>query len=527
MAKCNPLVENILFGGYNLLYTLRVWITMKQLILLLLTLLLSLSAKEKMRFQYVFSLESESSLNVMQDSDGFLWFTSMFNGLVRYDGSESKEFRAGIGGLSNNFTTHIFEDSRGYIWIGTNFGLNRYNKETNTIIHYFKDENDPKNSLADNTFGLRPNSIIEDKMGNIWFGTYNGLSKYDPNNDKFTSFWNDPNDSNSLSGNDITSLYLADNGDVWVGTKENGITVVNSKDNSFTHIKKSEKGNSIPSNEISAIIKDRSGIVWIGTSNMGLVRYSTILKKFYPTSSLKNSTIDFSSFSIHNLIATNDGKIVIIPKTNALGLLFLDPETESVEQFKHQSQTPFTLVNDNIRNYFEDKSGTAWITHNDGKVYKVEPQSFKFDLYMNDPNDSTSLAANAAFPVSEDNSGNMWIGLWGQGLQHFDRESKTFSLYKHEPGNPKTIPNGYPPGFIQARDGKFYVSTFTGFVEWDVDRREVVDVVVPNSSFYTIIEDKDEDNIFWANGWEMGFNRVNRITVTHWGNLIQQIRYSF
>lgn len=495
----------------GIMYLYNCWdIAMKSLLLILFLFIVVHASPEKIRFQYAFSLDGESALNVMQDSDGFLWFTSMFSGLVRYDGSESVQFRSGPGGISNNFTTQVFEDSRGAIWIGTNFGLNRYDKESNTITHYFRDDNDTQNSLADNTFGLRPNLIYEDVTGAIWFGTINGVSRYSYEEDSFKSFFHDELDSLSLSGSHITSLCEVNDSIVLISTKNNGITELNIKTGTFRRIAVVTGSDTI--SDISVIVKDRSGRLWIGTSSEGLLEYDRKAQRFQAMEPGSEPGELFDDFSIHNLIPLNDGRLVVIPKTNAMGLLFFNPETKGVEQHRHQPNTPFTLVNDNIRNYFEDNSGVSWVTHNDGKVYKIDPNAFKFDLYLHDPNDSNSLRANAAFPVQEDSKGNVWIGLWGQGLQHFDRKTKKFTLYPHDPDDPKTIPNGYPPGFIEARDGRFYVSTFTGFVEWDVDKREVIEVVTPKTSFYTIIEDPDEPNIFWANGWEMGFNRINRTT---------------
>lgn len=483
---------------------------MKSLLLILSLIFLTNAKPDKIRFQYAFSLDGESALNVMQDSDGFLWFTSMFSGLVRYDGSESIQFRSGPDGISNNFTTQVFEDSRGAIWIGTNFGLNRYDKESNSITHFYRDDANPSGSLADNTFGLRPNLIYEDVTGALWFGTINGLSRYSYTSDSFESFFHNNEDSTTISGSHITSLCGINDSIVLISTKNSGITELNIKTKQFRRI--SLIVNGVIANDVSVIVKDRSDRIWVGTSSEGLFRYDYMAKQFHGMKPGSSSAELFNDFSIHNLISLNDGRLVVIPKTNAMGLLFFDPETETVEQHRHQPNTPFTLVNDNIRNYFEDNSGVSWVTHNDGKVYKIDPNAFKFDLYLHDPNDSNSLRANAAFPVQEDSKGNVWIGLWGQGLQHFDRDTETFSLYPHDPDDPKTIPNGYPPGFIEARDGRFYVSTFTGFVEWDVDKREVIEVITPKTSFYTVLEDYDEPNVFWANGWEMGFNRINRTT---------------
>ncbi len=107
-----------------------------------------------MKFQYAFDIGGEPGFAVIQDRDGFLWFSSFFNGLVRYDGTSVKNYREGPGAISSDFVTQIFEDSEGYIWAGTNVGLNRYDKQTNTFTVFLEDPKRSQETIAGNTFNL-------------------------------------------------------------------------------------------------------------------------------------------------------------------------------------------------------------------------------------------------------------------------------------------------------------------------------------------------------------------------------------
>ena len=196
------------------------------LLLLLVLPVLTLSAIN-FNFENAFDIGGEPGFVTIQDRDGFLWFTSFYNGMVRFDGSDRKLVQVGENGISNNFVTQIFEDNKGQIWAGTNYGLNRYDKNTNSVTIFYKDPETPKSSLAGNIFNLSSKTIIQDKDGQMWFGTQSGLSKYDEENNIFINFQHNPEDSNSLSGNDIYCVFEDSQGLIWVATKDHGVNSLN------------------------------------------------------------------------------------------------------------------------------------------------------------------------------------------------------------------------------------------------------------------------------------------------------------
>jgi ligand-binding sensor domain-containing protein len=121
---------------------------------------LAQSSTTSLKFEYVFDIGGEPGFVIIQDRDGFLWFSSFYNGMLRFDGSSKWMIREGPDGISNDFVTQLFEDRDGHIWTGTNHGLNRYDKRTNTITRFFKDPARPESSLAGNVFNLSSRTII-------------------------------------------------------------------------------------------------------------------------------------------------------------------------------------------------------------------------------------------------------------------------------------------------------------------------------------------------------------------------------
>ena len=128
------------------------------------------------RFKTAFEVGGEPSFALIQDRDGFIWIGSLSSGLVRFDGQEARIYKEGAQRLASNYVTHLFEDSRGLIWIGTNSGLNVYDKSTDKFSAYFHDPKNPR-SLANDSFILNTAQIAEDKQGRMWFGTRGGPAR--------------------------------------------------------------------------------------------------------------------------------------------------------------------------------------------------------------------------------------------------------------------------------------------------------------------------------------------------------------
>jgi len=174
-------------------------------------------------------------------------------------------------GLSSPSTTLcIFQDSKGFIWLGTEEGLNRYDGYNCKIFRHNPD--DPA-SLSNNTV----QAILEDDSCNLWIGTFDGLDRFNMKTEEFTHFRNKPDDSSSISGNSVISIIKDRSGILWIGTYRGGLNKLvpnNENDSLPTFIRYKPNANdptSICGDEINSICEDKSGVIWLGTNN-GLSR---------------------------------------------------------------------------------------------------------------------------------------------------------------------------------------------------------------------------------------------------------------
>ena len=167
-------------------------------------------------------------------------------------------------GLSQNAGLAIFQDSRGYLWIGTQDGLNRYDGYGFKI---YKHDSDDPSSLSHNSIL----SMGEDKNGSLWIGTWGGgLNRYDPATETFTRYLTDPGDPASLSNGTITSIKRDSNGNLWIATLA-GLDRYNPKTNTFEHFRNDPNNpNSLSSDAVSYIFEDSNRQLWIGTGAGGV-----------------------------------------------------------------------------------------------------------------------------------------------------------------------------------------------------------------------------------------------------------------
>jgi signal transduction histidine kinase/DNA-binding response OmpR family regulator/ligand-binding sensor domain-containing protein/HPt (histidine-containing phosphotransfer) domain-containing protein len=476
----------------------------------------NLSSAQQLKFDFAFDIGGEPSFAITQDRDGFLWFGSFFNGLVRYDGTNVKLFKEGPGSISSDFVTQIFEDRNGIIWAGTNSGLNRYDKQTNSFKHFFKDPENPDNSLSSSTFNLSSKTIIEDRKGVLWFGTQNGLSRFDRETEAFTNFWHDPENTNSLTSNDIYTVFEDRFGYIWVGTKHHGATRIDPEKNEFVQYRHDPTDpTSIPDDEIQAILEDAQGSLWFGSRDNGLIRLDRETNAFEHFQHVPGDSMSLPLMSICDLYLDKGGKIILIPSISSSGLIHFDPVTKTYSHQKQDPANPYSFSSDTIQGAFEDRNGILWITDNTGKVDRADPQAHRFNLYKNNPFAPNSLASNAPLPIYEDREGTVWLGNFGDGLDRYNPETDDFTHFKPDSGDPTTIPHGYPAGFYEDHLGNFVVSTAEGMAIFDRRTGKVTKRLNDNTWFYTIIQDSDDLNIVWAVGWEQSFNRYNMETGEH------------
>ena len=234
--------------------------------------------KESIKFERI-SLEqglSQVTVNCMlQDKQGFMWFGTQ-DGLNKFDGYQFTVYRhdpENNASLSNNFIWSIFEDAGGNLWIGTrDGGLNKFDRKTETFSRYQNQADNPK-SLSNNSVL----SIFEDAGGNLWIGTDGGgLNKFDKKTETFSHHKHQADNPKSLSNNFVYSIFEDAGGNLWIGTRDGGLNKFDRKTETFTSYREKD---GLPNDMVYGILEDDRGHLWLST-NKGISKFNPKTNKF-------------------------------------------------------------------------------------------------------------------------------------------------------------------------------------------------------------------------------------------------------
>lgn len=347
--------------------------------------------------------------NIVFIALSFVHFSSNaqgFNGIP--DNFEFKHFTP-ANGLSQRSVMTILQDTKGYLWIGTRDGLNKFDGNKFTV--YRKDFEDP-NSLSNNSIL----SIYEDNLKNIWIGTQIGINKYNPKTDKFIRYEH-YDKQKKISEYFVRSFMQIDNDLLWAAT-DNGIVQINIKTNAVTLIqKKPNHANSLTNNQTRFILKHTDGNIWICNT------------KFIDIYNPKNKTFKHVNYpKDNNNTHLNNLPTLYLDKKNTLWLGY----EQGLAYYNRKQQLFVNLelegrkaINTAVRSLEEDLFGNLWIGSYDG-LYILNPSNDKLKHIVHDNNNATSLSQNSIYKIVRDSRGDMWMGTWADGLNYFNRDNDAF-----------------------------------------------------------------------------------------------------
>ena len=379
---------------------------------------------------------------------------------IRFDHLNSAD------GLSANVVNSIYQDNSGFMWFGTNDGLNRYDGYDFTIYNHTPDQ---ENTISSNLVF----TITEDHHGHIWIGTTgSGLNHYDPVKEQFTHYTHDLLDPASIGHNQILWLETDSKGRIWVGTLT-GLNVILPRPSpedapTFIRIKMPERG---PIFRVNVIKEDNGGNIWLGT-RYGLfmcrnegdpTRYSIeeVLVPNYPEipvndiaidqhgrlllgslyglfyQSKKGNAIDFQRFdevgSVQSIVLDEYGTIWSGSYTGIRKFTNRDRNRppQLLAFYTAQENNPYSLRNNVVRNLFLDRTGLIWAGTGGGGICKFDPTGKPFiHAGQNFFHNGTRYTAIRA--LQEDRKGNLWLGTEGGGLfwQQHNEEDETFDRFE-------------------------------------------------------------------------------------------------
>lgn len=416
---------------------------------------------EEKRFDHLTAaqgLSSDSVFRIMQDRRGFIWIGTA-NGLNRYDGLECIHYKRRIGdeaSLSHNYIRALFEDSQGNLWVGTYEGLNRLDRRGGRFIQYTHSPT-RRQGLGHNFI----RDIYEDQKSIMWIGTYGGgLERMDPREsmEEFTHFKNDIGDVRSISNNYIIDIYGDREGRLWVGTVD-GLNRLDPGANGFyryQHIPGDPR--SLSDSDITCILQDKRGNIWVGTRS-GLNRLNKDNRGFTRYYHDPKDPGSLSGDLIASLCVQSDGTLWI---GTINGLNIYDYQSNRFTRYFRNPGDLASLSNNGITSVFEDAQGIMWIGTWGGGVSIYDPGKYKFRLVQNNPDSPNSLSNNMVYSIYQEPSGILWIGTWEGGLNKYTPGENRFSFYRHAVGAVGESGISTVVSIKPARVGGLWLATWVG-----------------------------------------------------------------
>lgn len=356
--------------------------------------------------------------------------------------------------------------------------------------------------------------IFQDKQGFMWFGTNDGLDKYDGY--EMSVYKHDPDDSTSISGNNISTIYEDQRGNFWVGTTGAGLNLLDRATGEFKHYKTDNRHPDlgISDNSITDILETGKGKFWIGTYN-GLNFFNRDKQKFVHFFSNPANPESLSSSYINCLYEDKQGNLWIGTRD---GLNLWDDMTGTFTRYQHEPDNPGSLSNDDVMNIYEDDRGNLWVGTANG-LNRFNRKTGQFRHYLHDAGDARSISGNSIFSILQDSRGVLWIGTENHGLNTFDYDTGKFYSYTHDEDNPSSLSNNGVYSIFEDNNHILFIGTYAGGINY-VDRKKPKfewykhdpqsDHPLSTNSVTAFLEDRYGN--FWVGTDGGGLNRFDRKT---------------
>jgi signal transduction histidine kinase/ligand-binding sensor domain-containing protein len=386
---------------------------------------------------------------IVQDDQGFIWFGTQY-GLNRFDGYKFKVFAHdpkqpdSLGGV---YITALFKDRSGVLWIGCGQFLDRFDRRSETFTHFRLDSGDPDDST------LAIQNINQDRFGRLWLSTGKGLYSLDPATARITRYTHNPNDATTIGNSAVIMTGEDRSGTFWVAHSEGmdrfdpGTGTVN------LHVFLGESGNGLTFHQ------DRQGLFWImygAEGNLGV---------------FDSTTKTITRYS-------------------------------RIEDEKSRGRwNPITAM-------IEDKDGTMWFGTGADGLLKFDRGKKRFIRYANHPDDSESLADSRVIALFQDSEGNFWIGLHQAGPSFFSRQSFLFGNPAQQAG--QSVVPGLVSVIHEDRDGIVWLGAGNGILR-RLDRKNGTSVTFNQTQGTDVLSIAEETpDILWLGTSGDGLVRYDR-----------------
>ncbi len=412
-------------------------------------------------------------------------------------------------GLSQSNVTCILQDSRGFMWFGTRDGLNKYDGYQFTV---YKNKAGDTNSISNNFI----TGIIEDSKGALWISTWGGgLNRFDREKNSFTHYRHNQKQANSISEDFVKSVTEDSEGILWIGTQTRGVNLFNRQTGNFSnYVHESNSSQSLSDNEVNAVFEDSHKQVWLATGNGGLNRFDRKTKIFTAFRNDDKKSTSLASNKILNIFEDHQHRLWIC--TRGGGMDLFDSKTEVFRHFKNDPRNKNSLAHNVVFSVTEDNNKNLWIgTENGGlSIFNIEKETF--NNYRHDDIDKNSLTNNSIDCVYKDAYGNMWMGTYSGGINMYSKDANKFTHYKHT-SDPNSLSNNNVLNLQEDSKGNLWVATdggglnlfnrltgiFTHFVHDPSNKNSI------GGNYVLSVQEDSKENI-WMGTWGDGVTVINK-----------------
>lgn len=298
-------------------------------------------------------------------------------------------------------------------------------------------------------------AVAQDHQGFLWFGSEDGLNRYDGK--EFVVYKHDPDNPDSLGHNWIDALLVDRDGLLWIGTTGGGLDRYDPSSGRFTHYRyNASNPASLGSDMVDFLFEDRRGMLWVGTG-MGLDRLDRQTGQFSHLKADPAAPDLLGQAGIHQISEDSQGRLWF---ATTQGLVQYDPGTGRYQVYQNQPDDPTSLSLNNVTAVLEDHAGRIWVATRGAGLSRLDPLSGRFEHFKSNPADPASLGGNVIISLYEDHNGVLWVGTWGWGLNRYDEAHQRFIHYVNEPANPNSLGGNFILGTFEDASGAVWVSTW-------------------------------------------------------------------